>query len=98
MKRAIAGCVFMSPSLQPSNIPSLRSSPRLFLLERKDFDLDTAVLFVVVRIARVGHAGHWIVPAIADDFEFVRVKLVFGKDAFAHGVSTVVGKLAHQVR
>src|SRR6266496_1592706 len=102
MERAAAGRVFMIPSLQPSNTPSLRHSfppsPPLFLLQRKDFDLDAAVLFVVVHIARVGHSRHRIVPAVADDLELVRIKLVFGEDAFAYRVSAIIGKLAYQVR
>ena len=49
-------------------------------------------------IAGVGASGQRIVPAIAHDFEFVRIEFVFVHDGAAHGVRAVVGKLAHEVR
>jgi len=85
-------------AVQNGTVQAGHTAPYYYWGKDPAFALDTAVPFVVVRIARVGHSRHRIVPAVADDLELVWIKLVFGQDAFAHRVSAVVGKLAHQVR
>src|SRR5437879_2381197 len=65
--------------------------------QREHLDLNAPVPLVVVGVARVGGGRQGIVPAVANDFEFVGVELIFVHDCLADSVGTVVGKLADQV-